>query len=117
MEKLLACDISSKENCFGPIETDKFWVKESEFTAVIAKELADLHVHIKLFNKEITNLPKKVTKISIVYEVLNKKPTNKKCLPEIHDLLQIYCGIAFRLLQKGVLGGILTWLKNRGRQL
>ena len=56
--------------------------------------LADLHVHIKLYNKESTTPLKKVTKILTVCEVLNKKPTSKKCLPEIHKLLQIYFSIA-----------------------
>ena len=53
----------------------------------LAEELADLHVHIKLYNKESNTPLKKVTKISSVCEILNKKPTSKKCLPEIHKLL------------------------------
>ena len=68
---------------------------ESKFTAVIKKKLADLvHVHIKLFNrKSITSL-KKVKKISNLCEVLNKKSVNKKCLSELHKLLQILYGMA-----------------------
>ena len=68
---------------------------ESKFNAVIEEKLADLvHVHIKLFNrKSITSL-KKVKKISNLCEVLNKKSVNKKCLSELHKLLQIHYGMA-----------------------
>ena len=61
---------------------------------VFTEEFANLHAHIKLFNKESTTPLKKVTKISTVCEVLSKKPTSKKCFLEIHKLLQIYCGVA-----------------------
>ena len=35
MEESLTCDISSKENCGSTTETDNFWVKKDEFTAVM----------------------------------------------------------------------------------
>ena len=35
MEESLTCDISSEENCVSTIETDNFWVKKDEFTAVM----------------------------------------------------------------------------------
>ena len=41
-------------------------------------EVADLHVHIKLYNKESNTPLKKVTKIPTDCEILNKKPTSKK---------------------------------------
>ena len=63
----------------------------------LAEELADLNVHIKLYNKESIMPLKKVTKISTVCEVLNKKPTSKKCLLEMHKLFQIYFSIALDL--------------------
>ena len=34
MEESLTCDISSEENCASTIETNNFWTKEGEFTAV-----------------------------------------------------------------------------------
>ena len=54
---------------------------------VFTEELADLHAHIKLFNKESTTPLKKVKKVSTVCEVLSKKPTSKKCFLEIRKLL------------------------------
>ena len=51
------------------------------------EELADLHAHIMLFNKESTSSLKKVRKISIVCKALSKKPTSKKWFLEIHKLL------------------------------
>ena len=35
IEESLTCDISSEENCVSTIETDNFWVKKNEFTAVM----------------------------------------------------------------------------------
>ena len=46
----------------------------------LAEELTDLHVHIKLYNKESNTPLKKVTKISTVCEILNKK-TDKQEMP------------------------------------
>ena len=40
---------------------------------MFTEELADLHAHIKLFNKESTTPLKKVTKISTVYKVEAKR--------------------------------------------
>ena len=46
----------------------------------LAEELAELHVHIKLYNKKNnTPLKKKVTKISTVCEI--KKKTDKQEMP------------------------------------
>ena len=56
---------------------------------VFAEELADLHTHINLFNKESSTPLKKVRKISTSCKVFNKK-----CVPEMHKLFKIYCGIA-----------------------
>ena len=82
----------------------------------LAEELADLHVYIKLYNKESNTPLKKVTKISTVCEILNKKPTSKKYLPEIHKLLQIYFSIALVSTSAersfSVMRRIKTWLRS-----
>ena len=58
----------------------------------------------------------KVTKISTVCKVLNKKLTSKKCLSAIHKLFQIYCGIAlvsaFAERSFSVIKRIKTWLRS-----
>ena len=81
---------------------------------VFTEELAHLHSHIKLFNKESTTPLKKVTKISTVCEVLSKKPKSKKCFLKIHKLLQIYRGVAlvsaFAERCFSVMRRIKTWL-------
>ena len=82
----------------------------------LAEELADLHFHIKLYNKESNTPLKKVTKITSVCEILNKKPTSKKCLSEIHKLLQIYFSIALVSASSersfSVMRRIKTWLRT-----
>ena len=69
--------------------------------------------------RESTMALKKITKISTVCKVFSKKPTNKKCLSEIHKLLQIYCGIAlvsaFTERCFSVMRKIKTWLKSNMR--
>ena len=68
------------------------------------------------YNKESKTPLKKVTKISTVCEVLNKKPTSKKCLPEILKLLQIYFNIALVSASAersfSVMKRIKTWLRS-----
>ena len=86
---------------------------------MLGQELADLNVHIKLFNKESTAPLKKVTKISTVCQVLNKQPTQKKCLSEVHKLLQLYCGITLVSASAersfSVMRRIKTWLRSTMR--
>ena len=104
MEESLTYDnISFKEIALSTIETDDFWFKEGEFTAVIAEELADLHVHIKLFNKESSTPLKKVTKISKECEVLCKKTATRNTFRKYINCFKFTAAqLAFRLLQKGV---------------
>ena len=72
-----------------------------------------------LFNKESTAPLKKVTKISTACQILNKQPTQKKCLSEIHKLLQLYCGItlvsASAKSSFSVMRRIKTWLRSTMR--
>ena len=54
----------------------------------------------------------KVTKISTVCKVSNKKLTSKKCFSEIHKLLQINCGIAFVLVSAIKIFNVMRRIKT-----
>ena len=74
---------------------------------MFTEELAHLHAHIKLFNKESTTSLKKVTKISTVCEVLCKKPTSKN--------LDIALVSAFAERCFSVMRRIKIWLRSNMR--
>ena len=86
----------------------------------LAAELAGLQymfILSYLTKNKIPHLLKKVTKVSKVSKVLNKEPkARNKCLSEMQNLLQIYCGIVLILSSAergfGVMKKIKTWLRN-----
>ena len=74
---------------------------------MFTEELAHLHAHIKLFNKESTTSPKKVTKTLTVCKVLSEKPTSKN--------LDITLVSAFAERCFSVMRRIKTWLRSNMR--
>ena len=74
---------------------------------MLTEELAHLHAHTKLFNKESTKSLKKVTKILTVCEVLSKKLTRKN--------LAIALVLAFAERCFCVMRRIKTWLRSNIR--
>ena len=87
----LDCGTYVCHNCDYNVTFFKSLVYFDMFT----KELADLDVHIKLFNRESTTPVEKSNKdINSSLRSFKQKLTGKKCLLEIHKLLQIYCGVA-----------------------
>ena len=71
-----------------------------------AEELTDLHVYVKLFNKENITPLKRITKVSIICDVLKTKIMSRRCLPEINMLLKAALLLLLQFQQKEVLASL-----------
>eukprot|EP00112_Aurelia_sp_Birch-Aquarium-sp1_P002162 Seg1233.3 transcript_id=Seg1233.3/GoldUCD/mRNA.D3Y31 product="hypothetical protein" protein_id=Seg1233.3/GoldUCD/D3Y31 len=82
----------------------------------LENELQELPVHIKLFNKESDVPIRRITKVSTISEILNKKPASKECLPQIHQLLKLYTtvplGSATAERSFSAMRRIKSWLRS-----
>ena len=97
MKNIETCIISAGNNI--PANKDDFSKQLQQLSKFInfgrwAEEFTDLHVHVKLFNKESIAQLKKITKVSSICDVLKAKITSRRCLPKFNTLLKVYCSIA-----------------------
>lgn len=82
----------------------------------LKNELQELPVHIKLYNRESEIPLRKVTKVSTICDVLNKKQSSKESLPEIDKLLCLYNSVplvsATAERSFSVMRRIKSWLRS-----
>lgn len=56
---------------------------------MLADELQELPIHIKIFNKESSVPIRRVTKVDTICDVMKAKESSKECMPILHKLLQL----------------------------
>ena len=82
----------------------------------LGKELGDLPLLLKIFNKEATCHIKKVTILATVCDVLNSRNSHKLSVPNVHKLLVLYHSVAFSSASAersfSVMRRLKTWLRS-----
>ena len=83
---------------------------------MLKRDLKDLPVHVKLFNKEAPVPIKKVTKVSTICDILNSKQSTKECLPYVHKVLVLYNSIPLASATAersfSVMRRVKSWLRS-----
>jgi len=83
---------------------------------LLAAELKDLSVVIRLYNSERTVPLKKVTNVSTIRDIFSEKASWRQTLPEVHKLLQLYCTIPLSSATAertfSVMRRMKTWLRS-----
>ena len=118
LKKIQECIISSANGEYDVTEIKQELEHISQIVnlGVLAHEVRELPLYIKLYNQETTIPLKRVTKVTSICDVLNQKPSSKACLPEVHKLLKFYNTIALGSATAersfSVMRRIKSWLRS-----